>query len=121
MTLFEFNINIDRVANALERIANALDRAHPLPSDPNWNIADEVPPMPDMTVADSVSLDSSFDSESAEFRRATRDLKSQLMSPRMEFNEETGTVERLAGLSEDEADEVVAKAFQLAKAQANAR
>ena len=144
MSLINLSISPDRIAVALERIADAIDRAYPPDEPTDW-----LTPSPDavngqtgqtpssddhITVNESaedydrrVSADAALagslgiDSLSREFSVAVSDLKRNLMAPRMELNEETGTVERLAGLSADEAEDVVRKAFQLAKAEANVR
>ena len=147
MSLINLSISPDRIAVALERIADAIDRAYPPDEPTDWltpspdavngqtGQTGQAPSSDDhITVNESaedydrrVSADAALagslgiDSLSREFSVAVSDLKRNLMAPRMELNEETGTVERLAGLSADEAEDVVRKAFQLAKAEATVR
>jgi len=118
----------------LLRIAEALERiSPPLPDYPLQSVQSSAQPDDSFHMSESGSeYESRLSHEAAlaeslgvapfspAFQKAISEMHAELQQPRMEMNEEGIPVFR-GGHTEEEADQIVRQAFQLARAEANVR
>jgi hypothetical protein len=120
--------------SVLLRIAEALERISPtLPDYPLQSVQSSAQPDDSFHMSESGSeYESRLSHEAAlaeslgvapfspAFQKAISEMHAELQQPRMEMNEEGIPVIR-GGHTEEEADQIVRQAFQLARAEANVR
>ena len=125
--LFDCRSVLLRIAEALERISP------PLPDYPLQSVQSSAQPDDSFHMSESGSeYESRLSHEAAlaeslgvapfspAFQKAISEMHAELQQPRMEMNEEGIPVLR-GGHTEEEADQIVRQAFQLARAEANVR
>ena len=125
--LFDCRSVLLRIAEALERISP------PLPDYPLQSVQSSAQPDDSFHMSESGSeYESRLSHEAAlaeslgvapfspAFQKAISEMHAELQQPRMEMNEEGIPVFR-GGHTEEEADQIVRQAFQLARAEANVR
>ena len=134
MSFIDFNVDLSRVAIALERIADAFDRA--VPSPPAADIAGapgdanahdafylaESPAEWQERQSHEAMLAASLGVApwSPDFQAAITAMRDALMRRRMEINDEGNPVWREAA-TQAEAEDILRRAFREVKAQANTR
>lgn len=132
--LFDCRSVLLRIAEALERISPPLpDYPAVHPVQPVQSVQSSAQPDDSFHMSESGSeYESRLSHEAAlaeslgvapfspAFQKAISEMHAELQQPRMEMNEEGIPVFR-GGHTEEEADQIVRQAFQLARAEANVR